>query len=35
MINIDGGCAKGKIGNIANGAIFLRLNDMKEYVIPL
>lgn len=34
MINIDGGCAKGKIGNLENGAIFLRLNDMKEYVIP-
>lgn len=35
MINIDVGCAKGKIGNLENGAIFLRLNDMKEYVIPL
>ncbi len=35
MITIDGGCAKGKIENIANGAIFLRLNDMKEFAIPM
>ncbi len=35
MINIDGGCAKGKCGNVRNGAIFLRLNDMKEYAVPL
>ncbi len=35
MIDIDGGCAKGKSAKVRNGAIFLRLNDMKEYVIPL
>ena len=34
LINIDGGCAIEKNGNIENGAIFLRLNDMREFVIP-
>ncbi len=35
VVNIDGGCARGHAGNITNGAIFLRLNDMKEFAVPL
>ncbi len=33
IVNIDGGCAKGNVEKINNGAIFLRLNDMTEYVV--
>ena len=35
VVNIDGGCAKGHVENANNGLIFLRLNDMKEFAIPL
>ena len=35
LINIDGGCALGHTGEINNGTIFLRLDDMKEFPVPL
>lgn len=35
MICIDGGCAMGSINEVANGLIFLRLDDMSEYAINL
>lgn len=35
VINIDGGCAIGPVSAINNGAIFLKLNDKKEFAIPL
>lgn len=33
LIDIDGGCAKGCVPEFNNGAIFLCLNDMKEYAV--
>lgn len=35
LIDIDGGCARGYFPGFNNGAIFLRLNDMKVYPIPM
>lgn len=35
VIDIDGGCSIGHASAINNGAIFLRLNDKKEFAIPL
>lgn len=35
LIDIDGGCAFTGDETVNNGAIFLRLNDMKAYPIPL
>ncbi len=35
VVDIDGGCAKGRACKAANGAIFLRINDMKEYAVLL
>ena len=35
LIDIDGGCAMGYIPGINNGAIFLRLDDMKEFPVKL
>ncbi len=35
LIDIDGGCATGKNDEIENGAIFLRLDDLEEYAIPI
>ncbi len=33
LINIDGGCAMGKRADIINGAIFLRLDDFREFTV--
>ncbi len=33
LIDIDGGCAMGSIAGLKNGAIFLRLDDMKEFPV--
>lgn len=35
VIDIDGGCARGIISELNNGALFLRLDDMKEFAFPL
>ena len=35
LLCIDGGCAWGKNKDINNGAIFLRLDDMTEFCVPL
>ena len=35
VIGIDGGCSLEKDGNLHNGLIFLRLDDLKEFAIPL
>ncbi len=35
VVNIDGGCAMGERSTMENGAIFLRLDDMKEFVVPI
>ena len=35
VIDIDGGCSIGHASAVNNGAIFLRLNDKKEFAIPL
>ena len=35
LIDIDGGCAAGYHDELDNGALFLRLNDMKAYAVPL
>lgn len=35
LINIDGGCALGHAGEINNGPIFIRLDDMKEFPVPM
>ncbi|MCR4740754.1 MAG: fructose-bisphosphatase class III [Lachnospiraceae bacterium] len=35
LIDIDGGCAYGKQKSINNGALFLRLDDMKVFPIPV
>ncbi len=34
LIDIDGGCAFGRIDEVSNGLIFLRLEDMKEFPVP-
>ncbi len=34
IVNIDGGCARGPVENINNRAVFLCLNDLKEYSVP-
>ncbi len=35
LINIDGGCGLGSIDKLKNGAIFFRLDDMKEFAVRL
>ncbi len=35
LINIDGGCVLGQNDEVHNGAIFFRLDDMKEYVLEM
>ncbi len=35
LIDIDGGCARGYRKGLENGAIFLRLDDMEEFTVPL
>lgn len=35
LVDIDGGCAMGKALSVNNGAIFLRLDDMKEFPVYL
>ena len=35
LLDIDGGCAMGSIHGLNNGAIFLRIDDMKEFPIYL
>ena len=35
LINIDGGCALGYHPEINNGALFLRLDDMKVFPVPI
>ena len=35
FIDIDGGCRAGKKPGLGNGALFLRLDDMKEFVAPM
>jgi serine/threonine protein phosphatase 1 len=35
LIDIDGGCGMGYIDGLNNGALFLRLDDMKTYPVPI
>ena len=35
LVNIDGGCAFGRSEDINNGAIFLRLDDMREFPVEM
>ncbi len=35
LVNIDGGCAMGQMSAINNGAIFLRLDDMKDFPVKM
>ena len=35
LINIDGGCAMGRVKKVHNGALFLRVDDMKEFAVPM
>ncbi|MCR5733311.1 MAG: fructose-bisphosphatase class III [Lachnospiraceae bacterium] len=35
LINIDGGCAFDSQRGLNNGAIFLRLDDMQEFTVPI
>ena len=35
LLCIDGGCALGYNSGVNNGAIFLRLDDLKEYPVPV
>ena len=35
LVDIDGGCAMGNMPGVNNGAIFLRLDDMKEFPVKI
>ncbi len=35
LVDIDGGCALGKVRGVNNGAIFIRLDDMKEFPVGI
>ena len=35
FVDIDGGCAMGYTRDIENGALFLRLDDMKEFPVKI
>ena len=35
LLCIDGGCALGKNSGVNCGAIFLRLDDLKEFPVPI
>ena len=35
FIDIDGGCRAGAKPGLGNGAIFMRLDDMQDFIVPM